>query len=98
MVSPQLAVTMALLHPIDARACFELVLESPKLRDHVMRRVSAERALVCLGVREAADVTLEGWSIFDKDYAMLANQVVQEQWEFWRQRVPFCGPSNHKRH
>ena len=87
MVIPQLAVTMGLLHPADARACFELVLETPRLRDHPARRVSAERALVCLGARAASDVTLDGWSIIDRDQALLADRVVQQHWEFWRSRV-----------
>jgi hypothetical protein len=87
MVIPQLAVTMGLLHPADARACFELVLETPILRDHAARRVSAERALVCLGVRGASEVTLDGWSVIDRDYALLADRVVQQHWDFWRQRV-----------
>lgn len=62
MVVPQLAVTMALLHPADARACFELVLEPPDRRDQAARRVSPERALICLGVREASEVMLNAFS------------------------------------
>ena len=82
MVIPQLAVTMGLLHPVDARACFELALETPRLRDHPARRVSAERALVCLGARIGSEATLDGWSITDRDQAMLADRVVQQHWDF----------------
>jgi len=87
MVIPQLAVTMGLLHPADARACFELVLETPRLRDRPTRRVSAERVLVCLGARAASEATFDGWSITDRDSALLADRVVQKHWEFWSTRV-----------
>jgi len=87
MVIPQLAVAMALLHPADARACFEMTLETPRLRDHATRRVSAERALICLGLRGASEVTLDGWSITERDNALLADRVVQQHWDFWRQIV-----------
>src|SRR4030095_2455411 len=80
-------VTMALLHPLEARACFELILETPGLRGHPQLRVSAERALVCLGVRGSSEVTLEGWRIVDRDYALLADRVVQQHWDFWKKRV-----------
>jgi hypothetical protein len=39
MVVPQLAVAMGLLHPVDARACFEMVLETPRLRGRAAERV-----------------------------------------------------------
>ena len=87
MVIPQLAVTLGLLHPVDARACFELTLETPRLRDHPARRVSAERVLVSLGARAASGVTLDGWSIADRDYALLADRVVQQHWDFWSARA-----------
>lgn len=87
MVIPQLAVTMGLLHPADARACFELALEAPRLRDHPARRVSVERALVCLGTCTASEVTHDGWSITDRDYALLADRVVQQHWDFWSARA-----------
>jgi hypothetical protein len=87
MVIPQLAVTMSLIHPSEARAAFELILETPGLRDDPLRRVSAERALVCLGARPTSMVTLDGWSIIDHDCAVLANRVVQKQWDFWSSRV-----------
>jgi hypothetical protein len=87
MVIPQIAVTMAILHPAEARACFELVLKTPGLRDQSARCVSAERALICLGARGATEVTLDDWSVVDQDHAVLADQTVQQHWEFWRQRV-----------
>jgi hypothetical protein len=87
MVIPQLAVTMSLLHRSDARAAFELLLDTPRLREHPLLRVSAERALVCLGVRPPSEVTLDGWSIIDRDHAVLADKVVQQHWDFWSSRA-----------
>ena len=87
MVIPQLAVTMGLLHPPEARAAFELVLDTPRLRDHPQRRVSAERALVCMGMRPESEFTVDGLSIIDRDYAVLADRLVQQQWAFWSNRV-----------
>jgi hypothetical protein len=87
MVIPQLAVTMGLLHPSEARAAFELVLDTPRLCKHPQRRISAERALICLGFRADSAVTLDGWSIADRDHAVLADKVVQQHWAFWSSRV-----------
>jgi hypothetical protein len=87
MVVPQIAVTMAVLHPVEARTYFELVLQTPELRDKPARRVSAERALICLGAREPSEVTLDNWSIMDRDDALVANRVVQQHWDFWRARI-----------
>lgn len=87
MVIPQLAVTMALLDPVDARGCFESVLRTPSLCSHPLRRVSAERALVCMGFLGPSEVTLDGWSFADRDYALLADRVVGQHWDFWSQRV-----------
>jgi hypothetical protein len=87
MVIPQIAATMGLLHPSEARAAFELALATPRLRDHPQRRVSAERALVCLGVHQESEVMLHGWSILDRDDAVLADRVVQQHWDFWSREL-----------
>ncbi len=87
MVIPQLAVTMALLDPVDARGYFESVRRTPSLGSHPSRRVSAERAMVCMGFLGASEVTLDGWSFADRDYALLADRVVGQHWDFWRQRL-----------
>jgi hypothetical protein len=87
MVLPQIAVTMGLLHPSEARAAFELVLDTPKLRENPRRLVSAEKALICLGARPESKVTLSGWKDFDRDDAILADRVVKDHWTFWSSRV-----------
>ncbi len=86
-VIPQLAVTMALLHPVEASACFESVLETPELRDHPQRCVCAELLLIRLRKREESMVTLDGWGVADRDRALIANHVVKRQWDFWNNRV-----------
>lgn len=87
MIAPQLAVAIGLLHPAEAVVFFQKILATPSLLTNPTRRVSAERVLVYLGTRQSSELTLQDWSIHEKDHALLADQVVQQHWDFWRPRV-----------
>lgn len=87
MVAPQLAVAIGLLHPAEAVVFFEKILTTPSLLTNPTRRVSAERVLIYLGARQASEVTLQNWNIHEQDYALLADRVVQQHWDFWQPRV-----------
>lgn len=87
MIAPQLAVTIGLLHPAEAVVFFEKILATPSLLTNPTRRVSAERVLVYLGTRQSSELTLQDWSIHEKDHALLADQVIQQHWDFWQPHV-----------
>lgn len=87
MIAPQLAVTIGLLHSAEAVVFFEKILATQSLLITPTRRVSAERVLVYLGARQSSEVTLDNWKIHERDDALLADQVVQQHWDFWQPRV-----------
>ena len=86
MVVPQLAVTLGLLNPERAKPFFQRVLSTPELRKHPSKAISADRALVKLGVRQQPEVRAEEWRDFEKDDAHVAERVVDQQWNFWSER------------
>ena len=87
LIVPQLAVTMDLLNPERAKPFFQRVLATPELRKHPSRAVSADLALVKLGVRQHPGVAVGGWDGLGKDDAMAAQSLVKQHWAFWSQRM-----------
>ena len=85
-VLPQVAVTLALLHPQDARIFFEAFLASPAHDRSAKHIVSAQRALERLGVLPESAVSLSSWSGPDSEDATIANDVILRQWSFWTTR------------
>ena len=88
MVQPQIAVTIALLHPAEARIFFEEFLRSAKPQISARAVVSAQRVLQRLGALADSDVRLSGWANERQtDDALLANQVAIQHWDFWASRL-----------
>lgn len=87
MVTPQIAVTAGLLYPEDAAPFLTAFLEEPEAMHRPREFVSAEEVLARLGKRPAAPAARASrWpSWLDADDALLAEQVVRRQWEFWSQ-------------
>jgi hypothetical protein len=83
MVVPQLAVTLGLLHAERATPFFHRVLSIPQFRRHPSKSVSADRALMKLGVGNRPEVNTEEWKDFEKDDAMVAERVLEKHWAFW---------------
>ncbi len=84
-VLPQVAVTLGILHPDEARSFFGAFLASEGGRSP-KHNVSARRVLECLGALSEAVVSPSGWSGSDADDAAVADAVVREHWEFWSSR------------
>ena len=88
MVEPQLAVTLGLLNPERAAPFFQRVLSTLELRRHPSKAMSADRALVKLGVRHQPEVVAEEWKGLEGDDAKAAQSVfaLAQHWEFWSER------------
>ena len=86
-VIPQVAVTIALLHPEEGRLFFEEFLASPKAHGSAKRMVSAQRVLERMGIFPESEIRLSGWPVLEDDIALEANRIVLEQWEFWFPRL-----------
>jgi hypothetical protein len=86
-VAPQIAVTLGLLHAAAARPFFESVLDEPALRRSPKPAVSAHRVLLRLGAKPRHDIAVDSWTGFERDDAMVADEVVCEHWSFWSSRV-----------
>jgi len=86
-VSPQVAVTLGLLHGSAARPFFELALDEPALRCRPKEAVSAHRVLLRLGAQPRHEIAVDSWREFDRDDAMVAEKVVSEHWDFWSRRA-----------
>src|ERR1051325_3878056 len=86
-VSPQIAVTLGLLHGSAARPFFELVLDEPASRCRPKEAVSAHRVLLRLGAQPRHEIAIDSWREFDRDDAIVAEKVVNEHWDFWSTRV-----------
>ena len=86
-VTPQIAVTLGLLHASAARTFFEAVLDEPELRNKPKTVVSAHRVLLRLGPQLARDVPIDVRDALARDDAMLAEQVVAAHWDFWSRRM-----------
>lgn len=86
-VAPQIAVTIGLRHSKQACVFFEPLLDSPTFRRSPKQAMSAHRVLLRLGVQPRHDISTDAWSGFERDDAMIAEKVVQEQWDFWLSRV-----------
>ena len=86
-VAPQIAVTLGLLHGAGARSFFESALDEPAFRRSPKQAVSAHRVLLHLGAQPRHDVSLNSWTEFERDDALLADKVVSEHWSFWSSRV-----------
>ena len=82
-VTPQIAVTLGLLHGSSACLFFESVLDDPALRSSPKQAVSAHRILARLGAQSAHDISIEAWRDFEHDDAMIADKVVAAHWDFW---------------
>jgi hypothetical protein len=91
-VSPQIAVTLGLLH--GERACSFLASELDKheFRRHPKEAVAAHCVLLRLGQRPAYDISPGAWSGFEHDDAVIAEMAVAKHWEFWSSRI---NPVNH---
>jgi hypothetical protein len=86
-VAPQIAVTLGLLHGTAARSFFELALDEPAFRRSPKQAVSAHRVLLRLGTQRRHEVSVDSWTEFERDDALVADTVVTEQWSFWSSRV-----------
>jgi len=86
-VSPQIAVTLGLLHGSAARPFFESILDDSTLRSHPKQAVSAHRVLLRLGAQPVHDISIEAWRDFEHDDAMVADKAVAAHWDFWSKRV-----------
>jgi len=87
MVIPQIAVTLGLLHGSGARAFFESALSRDDVNKRPRQTVSAHRVLLRLGIQPSRDVPIDAWKDFEHDDAMISEQVVQRQWDFWSSRI-----------
>jgi hypothetical protein len=87
LVQPQIAVTLGLLHPEEARAFFQSFLEDPESRRDGFGAASARCVLERLGVPPPSpppsDLEATDQPILHQDRSKLANSVVSEHWEFW---------------
>ncbi len=77
------AVALGLLHPKESVAVFRTEIASATAASSPMRVVSSQTALVLLGEMAESKAPLIDWSMNDRDYAILAAQVVKEHWKFW---------------
>jgi hypothetical protein len=84
-VLPQVAVTLALLHPRDARTFFEGFLASGDPR-FARQLLCAQCVLERLGVPQDPTVSPSGGPGLDADYAAIANDVILKHWSFWSSR------------
>jgi hypothetical protein len=92
-VAPQIAVALGLLHGAGARDFLASALERRAIRISPKQAVSAHRVLLRLGVQPAADISVDGWTGFERDDALTADEVVAEHWNFWSGRVGGTDPS-----
>ncbi|HWB59745.1 MAG TPA: hypothetical protein VG733_09640 [Chthoniobacteraceae bacterium] len=81
-VSPQIAVTLGLLHGAKAAAFFESALNNAQLRPKEL--ASAHRVLLCMGERPPREIVADTWSGLDRDDAITGDAVAAEQWDFWK--------------
>jgi hypothetical protein len=86
-VTPQIAVTLGLLHGPSARQFFESFLNEPDLHRHPKQAVSAYQILLRLGAHPTHDISIENWHNLERDDAMVADKVVTAHWDFWSSRV-----------
>lgn len=86
-VTPQIAVTIGLLHGAAARSFFESVLGDSVMRNRRRQSVSALRILQRLGANPKDDIALDSGNAADQEEAMVTDEVVAEHWEFWSKRV-----------
>jgi hypothetical protein len=86
-IAPQIAVTLGLLHESSARTFFEQFLDDPALRDKPKQAVAAHRVLLHLGAQPAHNISIDTWSEFEHDDAMIGEKVVAAHWDFWSKRV-----------
>jgi len=82
-VSPQVAVTLGLLHPKESKPAFAALLRNQDSCRSAKDVVSAQRVLERLGVLGELDVQLTDWPGREQDDATVANQVVIKHWSFW---------------
>lgn len=83
MVQPQIAVTLGLLHPEEARTFFQSFLANPEYHRDAQGVGSAQRVLELLGVPPESKVEAMDWSVLDQGHAKFAKRVVSQHWEFW---------------
>jgi hypothetical protein len=76
-----------LLHGSGARIFLESFLDDANLRNCFKEATSAHRVLLRLGATPKHDTNLDEMDHLDRDNAMVAEQVVAKQWEFWSKRV-----------
>jgi len=86
-IAPQIAVALGLLHGSAARPFFESILDEPAMRRQPKQLVSAHRVLLRLGANPAHDISIEAWRDFERDDAMIAENIVAAHWDFWSERV-----------
>jgi hypothetical protein len=89
MVSPQIAVTAGLVYPEQAIPFFVSFLGEAEATQRPRDFVSAEQVLVRLGKQSLVPVARPSqWSrVLDSDEVTLAEEVVSQHWEFWKQQV-----------
>lgn len=86
-IAPQIAVTLGLLHGSAAHPFFASILNEPTMQSRPKQLVSAHRVLLQLGANPAQNIPIEAWRDFDRDDAMIAENVVAAHWDFWSKRV-----------
>lgn len=86
-VAPQIAVAIGLLHKTFAQSFFESLLDDQSVQQSPKQIVSAHRVLLRLGVHSRRDVSIDSWTGFERDEAMIADKVVEQHWNFWSGRV-----------
>ena len=86
-VSPQIGVTLGLLHGPLARSFFKSALQAQTLR--LKQAYSAHYVLLRLGVEPGDEYSVpEAQNDLERDDAVLADRVVTAHWNFWASRVP----------
>jgi hypothetical protein len=82
-VSPQIAVTLGLLHPKESEPAFVALLRSQDFCRSAKDVVSAQRVLDRLGALGETDVQLTNWPGREQAEAKVANHMVIKHWAFW---------------
>lgn len=86
-VTPQIAVTIGLLHGEKAGDYFNSILAAKASLYGPKQVVSAQRCLLHLGVQPIRDIAIDIWAGFERDDATVADSIVSTHWNFWSSRT-----------
>ncbi len=89
MVTPQIVVTLGLLHPVEATILLTAIIATPDSTRDLTRWASIQTALRKLHVvpTPGPELGAKDWSVIDFDRVELGNRTTIAWWNFWAPRI-----------